>query len=70
MDSIDGFLRIDVLESCIITGADELQVGEVAIRSPQDLKAHLVATNGGGGEFWVICLPLQYPNPYPTEAEG
>ena len=49
MDSIDGFLRIDVLESCIITGADELQVGEVAIRSPQDLKAHLVATNGGGG---------------------
>ena len=45
MDRIADHLHIDGLESCINAGAYQLKVGEVIIRYPQELKAHLVATN-------------------------
>ena len=51
MDHITYRLRIKGLEACINTSADEMQVDEVVIRSPQDLKAHLVATDGEGVDF-------------------
>ena len=45
MDRIADRLFIDILESRINAGTDELQVGGVIISSPQDPKAHLGATN-------------------------
>ena len=39
------------------TGDDELQVGEVIIRSPQDLKSHLVMTNGEGVDLGGFVCP-------------
>ena len=58
MYSITDLLHIDVLESRINASADEMQVGEVIIRSPQDLKAYLVATNCEGVDFGgFLCAP-------------
>ena len=51
MDRITYCLCIDGLDSGINSGTDELQVGEIIIRSPQDLKAHLVAADGEGVDF-------------------
>ena len=48
---IADHIRIDGLELRINSGADEIQVSEVIICSPQDLKAHMVATDGEG-----VCL--------------
>ena len=56
MDHITDRFCIDGLESCINVGADELQAGEVTIRSLQDLKAHLVATDDEGvGYRGFVC---------------
>ena len=57
MDYITDFLRIDGLESRMNTGADEMQVSEVIIHSPQYLKTHLVATNSEGVDFGVLSEP-------------
>ena len=57
MDCITDLLYIDGLESCINAGADELLVGEVIARFPQDLKSHLVVTNGEGVYFGVFVFP-------------
>ena len=57
MDRIADRLHIDVLESRINAGADELWVGEVIISSPQDLKAYLVATNCEGVDFGRFIFP-------------
>ena len=57
MYRISDRLRIDGLESCINAGADELLVGEVIARFPQDLKSHLVVTNGEGVYFGVFVFP-------------
>ena len=57
MDRISDCLRIDGLESRINAGADKLRVGEVIIRSPQDLMAHLVATNCEGVDFGGLVCP-------------
>ena len=57
MDRITDCLCIDGIESRINAGADKMQVGEVIIRSPQYLKAHLVATNGEGGNFGGFVCP-------------
>ena len=51
MDSVADRLCIGRLESRINSGADELQVDEVIIYSPQDLKANMVATNCEGVDF-------------------
>ena len=56
-DRITDRLHIDGFVSCINSGADELQVGKVIIRSPQDLKAHLVATNSEGLDFGGFVCP-------------
>ena len=45
MDCISDRLCIDGLESHINDGAYDLRIGEVIIRSPQDLKAHMFTTN-------------------------
>ena len=50
-------LRIDVLYSRINVGADKIQFGEVIIRYPQDLKAHLIATEGKGVDFEGFVCP-------------
>ena len=57
MDHIADRLCIDGIESRINTGTDELRVGEVIIRSTQDLKAHLVATNCEGVDFGCFVCP-------------
>ena len=57
MDRIAYHLCIYVFESCINTGADELQVGEVIFCSHQDLKAHMVATNCEGVYFGGFVCP-------------
>ena len=44
MDCMDNRLHINVLESRINVGDDELQFGEIIIHSPQELRVHLVAT--------------------------
>ena len=44
-------LLINILESRINSGADDMQVGEVIICSPKDLKAYLVANDGEGVDF-------------------
>ena len=51
MDSIADCLCIDGLESRINDGADELRFCEFIIRSPQEIQAHLVATNCEGVDF-------------------
>ena len=57
MYHITDHLHIDVLESRINMGADDLQVGEAIICSPQDIKAHLVATNSERVDFGgFVCL--------------
>ena len=45
------------LESHINAGADEMRVSEVIILSPQDLKAHLVATKCEGVDFGGFVCP-------------
>ena len=57
MDRITDCLSIDGLDSHINMSADELQFGEVIIRSPQDLKAHLVTTNSEGVDFGGFFCP-------------
>ena len=57
MDRIADCLWIDGLESHINAGADYLQVSEVIIRSPQYLKAYLVATGGEGVDFGGFVFP-------------
>ena len=51
MDRINDCICINGLESHTTAGADELQVGEVIICSPQYLKAHLVMTDGEEVDF-------------------
>ena len=51
MDRIYDRLCIGGLESGINAGADDLRVGEGIIRSPLDLKTHLVATYCEGVDF-------------------
>ena len=56
-DSISDCLRIDGLESRLNAGADELAVGEMIVRSPEDLKAHRVAVQGEASKFkGFICV--------------
>ena len=57
MDRISDRLFIDVLESHINTGTDELQVGGVVICSPKDLKENLVVTNSEGVNFVGFVCP-------------
>ena len=57
MGCITDRLHIDGLESLINAGADELRVCEVIIRSPQDLKANLVANNCEGVDFGGFVCP-------------
>ena len=57
MYCIVGQFYTNGLESCYNAGADELQVGEVIIRSTQDLKAHLVATNSEKVHFVGFACP-------------
>ena len=56
-ESISDCLRIDGLESRLNAGADELAVGEMIVRSPEDLKAHMVAVQGEASEFGgFVCV--------------
>ena len=57
MNFIANRLCIGGLDSRINASADELQVGEVIIYSPQDLKANMVATNCEGVDFWGFLCP-------------
>ena len=57
IDCIDDCLCIDDLESCINSGAYELQVGEFIIRYTQYLKAHMFATDGDGVDFGGFVCP-------------
>ena len=57
IDYITDCIHIVGLESHINVGADKLQVGEVIIISPKDLKAHLVATDGEGVDFGGFVCP-------------
>ena len=57
MELIADRLCIDGLDSRINSGTDEMRVGEVIILSPQDLKAHMVATNCGGVYFIDFVCP-------------
>ena len=50
-ESISDCLRIDGLESRLNAGADELAVGEMIVRSPEDLKTHIVAVQGEASDF-------------------
>ena len=50
-------LFIDGLESLINDGADELRFCEFIIRSPQEIQAHLVATNCEGVDFGGFVWP-------------
>ena len=59
MDHIADFLCSDGLESRINAGADDLQVGDVIIRSTQYLKAHMVVTNCGGVDFGGLICPYK-----------
>ena len=60
MDCITDRLHINGIESRINTGANDLQVDEVVIHSPQDLKTHLVATNGEGVDLGASSDPPIY----------
>ena len=51
MDRIYDHLHTNGLESRINDGADELRFCEFIIRSPQEIQAHLVATNCEGVDF-------------------
>ena len=57
MDISADRLCIYGLESRVNSGTDELQVCEVIIRSLQDLKTHLVATDDEGVCFGVFVFP-------------
>ena len=57
MYPITDRLCINDLESRINVGADNLQVSEVIVRSPQYLKTHLVATNNEGVDFGGFIYP-------------
>ena len=61
MDCIADRLHIDGLESRINDGTDELRFGDVVIRSPQDLKAHMVATKYEGVYFGGFVFPYNIP---------
>ena len=62
MDRISDCLRIDGLESRIYDGADELRVGEVIIRSPQDLKSNMARLTV---KEWIleVLFALTIPEP-------
>ena len=62
MDCIADLLRIDGLESRIYDGADELRVGEVIIRSPQDLKSNMARLTV---KEWIleVLFALTIPEP-------
>ena len=56
-DRISDCLRIDSLDSRLNTGSDELQIGEVIERSPEDLKAHMVEVQGEASNFGeFVCV--------------
>ena len=57
MDRITDRLHIDDLESRINVGIDNIQVGEVIIRSPQYLKSNMFATDGEGVDFEGLVFP-------------
>ena len=50
-DRISYRLRIDGLDSRLNAGADKLVIGEVVVRSPEDLKAHMVEFQGEAINF-------------------
>ena len=54
---ISDRLRIDDLESRLNVGANELAIGEVIVRSPEDLNAHMVAVQVKASDFrGFICV--------------
>ena len=57
MGCINDCLCNNSLESCINAGDNELQVGEVIIRSPQYLETKMVATGGEGVYFGGFVCP-------------
>ena len=57
MDRITDRLHIDDLESRINVGVDNIQVGEVIIRSPQYLKSNMFATGSEGVDFGGLVCP-------------
>ena len=57
MDRITNRLHIIGLESRINSDSDELQVSEVIICSPQDIKENLVATDSEGEYFGGFVCP-------------
>ena len=55
-DRIADRMRIDGLKSRLNEEADELTIGKVIVRSPEDLKSHTIAMQGEArdfGEFFV-----------------
>ena len=56
-DRISDCLRIDGLGSRLNAGADELDVGETIVRSPEELKEHLVSFQGEASDFGgLVCV--------------
>ena len=50
-------LCIDGLESRLNVGDDELAIGGVVFRSPEDLKAHMVEIKGEANDFGgLVCV--------------
>ena len=70
MDTVSDSLCIDVLESRTNSGANELWVGEVIIRSPQYLKAHLLYTNCEGLNFVGLVCPYNILTRIQQRLEG
>ena len=70
MDTIDDRLCIDGLDSRTNSGANELWVGEVIIRSPQYLKAHLLYTNCEGLNFVGLVCPYNILTRIQQRLEG
>ena len=58
-DRISYRLRIDGLGSRLNAGADELAVGEIIVRSPENLKAHKVSVQGEASGFGGYIRSLQ-----------
>ena len=50
-DRISDRLHTDGLESRLNVRADELVIGEVIVRSPENLKAHIVEVQGEASDF-------------------
>ena len=56
-DMISYHLRIYGLESRLNAGADEFAIGEVIVRSPEELKAQMVAVQGEARNFGgFVCV--------------